>query len=65
MKQIKLFKQNGSWISEETINDKPSAELIKYFGTHLLPTNFTESAPSDQVLATISRLNPDAKVSLK
>lgn len=62
MKTIQLYKSNGSWMSADLIDGKPNPAIVHYFGTHRLPTAFLDQASGAEVYATISKLNPDAKV---
>jgi hypothetical protein len=50
------------WIASELIDGKPSPELVKYFGTHQLPTPFTNSMSGAEVYRVIQSKNPEAKV---
>lgn len=52
------------WIATELIDGKANPELINLFGTHKLPTSFTNQASGKIVYTEVQRLNPTAKVIL-
>ena len=69
MRNIRLYlddhkynKQQSArcWISAHYDEDKkPDLAVIDLFGTHILPTAYTEHASGSMVLAKIQSLNPN------
>lgn len=64
MKRIEVYKGTDSWMTAQFFNEKPDAECMKWFGTHVLPAAFTLAASAEQVIASLQRLNLDAVVVL-
>lgn len=60
MKTIILFKSEGCWMAD--FGDDP--DMQSAFGCGIIPTAFTERAPSSRVMAAIQRLNPQCVVQL-
>lgn len=63
-KRIELMKNEKGWNAAEYIDGKPSPELLRFFGTHILPLPYTAAASADMVLANTTQLNPSAVVML-
>ena len=61
---IKLLIVGGWWTTYQYVNGKPDPALIELFGTHIIPTAFNERMPINEVIAIISKLNPDKAVVL-
>lgn len=58
---IKLFRHAGWWAAEFV--DDP--EVLKLFGTSVLPTGFAASVPAEKVLGEIQKRNPGTLVVLE
>lgn len=63
---IQLFILNGVWIARhlDCGPTRPSEMMIDLFGSHELPTAFTDEALAIYVLCEIQLLNPNSKVEL-
>jgi len=57
-KLISLQRTPSGWVASFYISGQPDAEIVKLFGTHSLPTPFTENAPYKEVSEAIERVNP-------
>lgn len=64
MKTIELVKNATGWNAHFFRCDKPDPEIVKNFGTHILPTSFTAVANAETVLKRIRELNPNATVTI-
>jgi hypothetical protein len=60
MKTIKLLCGPTGWSAWH----KGDAEVVQLFGTDILPTAYTDSAPAEMVCREIQKLNPDKLVVL-
>lgn len=66
MRRIELFRTNTGWECAQFDEDgRPCIEIIRLFGSHILPTAFTARAPAALVLGEITRLNPEHTVVLR
>lgn len=65
MNTILVYRDSDCWMSETLKDGKPDEQLIKYFGTNLLPTAFTVSEKPHVVVKELERLNPTAQVLIK
>ncbi len=65
MKRIELIQAGQGWMAAHYVDGRPNAEIVKHFGTHILPTAFTALAPKDKVVRTIQALNMDSFVAAR
>ena len=65
VKEIHLYRGVDGWVAYFYQGGEPDEEVVHSFGTHGLPTPFTNQAPASRVLAQIQSLNPDAIVRLR
>ena len=56
------FEANCWTASRRTSAGEADPKTVALFGTHIIPTSFTTQASAEEVLRTISSLNPDCKV---
>jgi len=56
---VQLFREKGSWHAIFS-----SREVREVMGTSIIPTAFTDKMPPEQVIKEISKLNPEADVSV-
>lgn len=61
-KQIRLHKENGSWIAVHYVNGMPDDSIIELFGTHKLPTAYTDQASAEMVVSELSAKNPGVSI---
>ena len=62
MTTIYLYLRNNSWMTHW--QGDYAAEMLTVMGTVDIPTPYTDLMPADEVLANISRINPDCNVFL-
>ena len=62
MTTITLRQGPTAWLA--TTTGDGAAEIIDLFGTDTIETAFDRYAPAAMVLAEITRLNPDATITL-
>ena len=60
---IELYRAPSAWMARSI--GPHSAEIIRLFGTDVLPTAFTPAASPADVLESIQKLNPDKRVYLR
>jgi excisionase family DNA binding protein len=63
--EILLFVDKNGWQAEYHGNDPFVKEMIVLFGTHTLPTGFTNKTDAATVVKKITELNPGFNVKLK
>lgn len=54
---IRLYLEDGGWMTQDN-----SPEVFELFGTDTLPTPFLEGTPVEDVLAVLTKLNPEAVI---
>ena len=45
------------------VDGQPDADVVRLFGTHILPTGWTGAESMDEAVREIRRLNPGVRVS--
>ena len=64
METIQLYNTPKGWIAVMLVNGAPDKTVANVFGTHHLPTAFTNQASYETVKAALAKLNPNATISL-
>ena len=57
MRVLYLFLRGNTWFVKE--NDP---EIVKLFGTNILPTPYTAHMPEGEVIKALKKKNPDATI---
>ncbi len=59
---IHFDPESGNINAENLVNGNPDPEVLRLFGTHILPTPYTNPTRLEYVQYQIQHLNPDANV---
>jgi hypothetical protein len=62
-REIKVVQKNGSWATEHIVDGQPDKQLIKMFGTHIVPTPWSSDTDRQTVVNELAIRNPNSKVS--
>lgn len=65
MKQMIIKKSLNCVVAEHLVNGQPEQEIIKLFGTHILPLPYTEQADLEIIKQELIRLNPGYKIEVE
>lgn len=58
-----MVQQDESWFTEHLIDGKPDQQLIKLFGTNVIPTPWSSDTDRGSVVEELTVRNPNSKVS--
>ena len=61
MKQLTLYKKDGSWI----IDNHNDPHIVKLFGTDQIVSAFRDFVPAYRVILAIKKANPDHQINIK
>ncbi|MYC06455.1 MAG: hypothetical protein F4X57_04675 [Chloroflexi bacterium] len=62
-REIKVVQQDDGWHTEHLIDGAPDQQLIRLFGTNVIPTPWAADADRDAVVEDLSVRNPNSTVS--
>ena len=62
-REIKVVEQDGNWFTEHLIDGEPDQQLVKLFGTNVIPTPWSSDTSRDSVVEDLSVRNPNSSVS--
>ena len=62
-REIKVVQQDGNWLTEHQIDGEPDQQLVKLFGTNVIPTPWSSDTDRDLVVQELSVRNPNSTVS--
>ena len=62
-REIKVVLKDGVWMTEHFIEGEPDPLVTKMFGSHQLPTPWTEETDRDTVVQELTARNAHAKIS--
>ena len=62
-REIKVVEQDDGWCTEHLIDGEPDQQLIKLFGTNVIPTPWSADTDRDHVTQELSVRNPNSTVS--
>lgn len=62
-REIKVVQQDGAWLTEHLIDGEPDQQLIKLFGSNVIPTPWSSDTDRDAVVEELSVRNPNSTVS--
>ena len=62
-REVKVVLKDGVWVTEHYIKGKPDPLVVKMFGSHQLPTPWTEETDRDAVIEELKVRNAHAKIS--
>ena len=62
-REIKIVVKDGVWTTVHHVDGQPDKQLIKMFGTHELPTPWSEDTDRDTVISELAARNQHAKIS--
>ena len=62
-REIKVVQQDGSWLTEHLIDGEPDQQLIKLFGTNVIPTPWSSDTDRGNVVEELTVRNPNSNVS--
>ena len=61
-REIKVVQQDESWFTEHLIDGEPDQQLIKLFGTNVIPTPWPSDTDRGSVVEELTVRNPNSKV---
>ena len=62
-REIKVVQKEEGWFTEHLIDGEPDSQLIKLFGTNVIPTPWAADTDQAQVIEDLSVRNPNSTVS--
>ena len=62
-REIKVVQQDESWFTEHLIDGEPDQQLIKLFGTNVIPTPWSSDTDRGNVVEELMVRNPNSNVS--
>ncbi len=62
-REIKVVQKDESWFTEHLIDGEPDGQLIKLFGTNVIPTPWSSDTDRGSVVEDLTVRNPNSKVS--
>lgn len=62
-REIKVVQGDDGWQTEHLIDGEPDAQMMKLFGTNVIPTPWAADTDRDAVVAELSDRNPNSTVS--
>lgn len=62
-REIKVVEQDGNWVTEHLIDGEPDQQLVKLFGTNVIPTPWSSDTDRGSVVEDLSVRNPNSTVS--
>ena len=61
-REVKVSLKNGVWVTTHYVDGQPDPQLIKAFGTHELPTPWSEDTDRSTVVSELEVRNSHAKI---
>ena len=61
-REINLEKSGARWTTVHIVEGEPDSQLIKIFGTHIIPTPFPSNMDREAVVEALSARNPNSTV---
>ena len=62
-REIKVVQQDDAWYTEHLIEGEPDQQLIKLFGTNVIPTPWSSDSDKSTVMEELTVRNPNSSVS--
>ena len=62
-REIKVVPKDGVWMTAHYREGRPDPLVVKMFGTHELPTPWSEDTDRDTVIQELAARNARAKIS--
>ncbi|MCY4580467.1 MAG: hypothetical protein OXD31_15660 [Chloroflexi bacterium] len=62
-REIKVVQQDDAWYTEHLIDGEPDQQLIKLFGTNVIPTPWSSDSDKSTVMEELTVRNPNSSVS--
>lgn len=62
-REMKVFLKDGQWHTRHFIDGQPDQSLIKIYGTHEIPTPWSEETDQETVISELAMRNQHAMVS--
>ena len=59
-REIEVFLENGIWMTRHFVDGKPDPLFTKCYGSHELPSPWTEDTDRDKVIEELSSRNQHA-----
>ena len=61
-REISVEKSDTRWTTVHIVDGEPDSQLIKIFGTHIIPTPFPTAMEKGAVIEELSVRNPNSTV---
>lgn len=61
-REIKVVRKDDGWFTEHLIDGKPDQQLIKLFGTNVIPTPWSSDTDKGSVVEDLTVRNPNSNV---
>ena len=62
-REIKVVQQDEGWVTEHLIDGVPDKQLVKLFGTNVIPSPWSSGTDRDKVVEELTVRNPNSTVS--
>jgi hypothetical protein len=62
-REIKVVLQDGRWMTTHFVDGETDDHFARIFGSHILPTPWTEETDKETVISELASRNLHAKVS--
>ena len=62
-REIKVVQQDEGWVTEHFIDGEPDKQLVKLFGTNVIPSPWSSGTDRDKVVEELTVRNPNSTVS--
>ena len=62
-REIKVVERDGEWLTEHVVDGSPDGQLIRLFGTNMIPTPWSADKSRDEVVEELAVRNPNSSVS--
>ena len=61
-REVELLVKDGVWMTAHYIDGQPDQQLIKTYGSHELPTPWSDAVPRSTVVQDFTARNPHIKI---
>ena len=62
-REIKVVQQDEGWVTEHLIDGEPDKQLVRLFGTNVIPSPWSSGTDRDKVVEELTVRNPNSTVS--
>ena len=62
-RKINVVERDGKWLTEHVVDGSPDEQLVRLFGTNVIPTPWSADKSRDEVVEELAVRNPNSSVS--